>query len=577
MITAKPTNKKISADEEEGHIHLDSDKNATLATALSDIRAKEKEHLVEQEARALGQPYINLRQFPIANNALLLLDRDFCEQERVICFLAESERMRFGSTNLLNPRIQEKAKEMQDLHRVEVAIYKISEESLQHALERYDTIPKKIAGHDEGFELTAETLKKQQEKIVSIKELSKEMSNTPITEVLSLIVGSAIKSGASDIHIEAEAEDIKVRLRIDGVLHDIGILPKDAWGRIVSRIKLLASLKLNVLDKPQDGRFTIYLDDDKIEVRTSTVPTSYGESVVMRLLRFSLEALQFDHLGLAGYTFQVLVHETSKPNGMIVSTGPTGSGKTTTLYAILNKLNTPETKILTLEDPVEYKLKGINQTQINPKQGLDFAKGLRSLLRQDPDIIMVGEIRDLETADTSINAALTGHLMLSTLHTNSAAGAIPRFLAMGSKNFLLAPSINAIIGQRLVRLLCPSCKKIEAPSQAIMQEVLQAIEPLKGRTDLGAEVDLSNAEKFTFYAETGCSECSGLGYKGRIGIFEILTMNKDLEKLILSGAVSEYEIEETAQKHGMITMLQDGILKALQGITSLSEVFRVAE
>jgi type II secretory ATPase GspE/PulE/Tfp pilus assembly ATPase PilB-like protein len=339
----------------------------------------------------------------------------------------------------------------------------------------------------------------------------------------------------------------------------------------------LAGLKLNIANKPQDGRFTIFLSHDKVEVRVSTVPTSYGESVVMRLLRFSVEALQFDTLGLIGFTFTTLKREISKPNGMIIATGPTGSGKTTTLYAILNELNDPETKILTLEDPVEYKIKGINQTQINTAAGMDFAKGLRSLLRQDPDIIMVGEIRDLETADTAINAALTGHLMLSTLHTNSAAGAVPRFLAMGSKNFLLAPAINAIIGQRLVRRLCVHCKQLQQPDEATLSRIMEALNPVLSRKDLGLTVDLRYPERFEFYEAKGCEQCNDLGYRGRVGIYEILTMNKDLETIILGGTVSEYAIQETAQAHGMITMLQDGILKALAGITSVSEIFRQAE
>lgn len=576
MITTEKPKKKI--DPEEGkRIHLSEDRGDILDIAIDDIRHREKERLTEQQARNTGFPYVNLKQFPLSNNALLVVERDFCEHERVVCFLLQAEHIRLGTTDPLNPKIREKAKELEEAHRAEVSIYLISEDSLAFAFKRYDAIPKASEAHDEGIELSEETIKKQQEKFTSIQSLSQAIQHAPITEVLALIMGAAIKAGASDIHIEAEAEDIKIRLRIDGVLHDIGILPLEAWGRIISRIKLLAALKINIFNKPQDGRFTIYIGQDKVEVRASTVPTSYGESIVMRLLRFSLEALQFENLGLSGYTFDILQKEIKKPNGMIISTGPTGSGKTTTLYAVLHKLNDSETKILTLEDPVEYKIKGINQTQVNAGAGLDFAKGLRSLLRQDPDIIMVGEIRDLETADTAINAALTGHLMLSTLHTNSAAGAIPRLLAMGAKNFLLAPAINALIGQRLVRRLCEHCKQVESLGEDLLSQVAGELDKLEGRHDLGTSVDISNLNAIQFYSAPGCEQCSGLGYKGRAGIFEILTMNKDLEKIILSGTVSEYEIQEIAQKNGMITMLQDGILKAAGGITSLSEVFRVAE
>jgi type II secretory ATPase GspE/PulE/Tfp pilus assembly ATPase PilB-like protein len=568
--------KKLPSEESK-HVHFNEGKNEALASTIAEIREKQKEALVSQEARTQGYSYINLQTFPIPQDALLLLDRLFCDQESVVCFFADNDQLRLGSTNPGNPKIIAKAKELEEIHRVIAAIYKISNESLRLALKKYDAIPKAVAGHDEGIDITEETLKAQQDKVSSIKKLSDAIKRAPITEVLVLIVGAALKSGASDIHIEAEAEDIKIRMRIDGVLHDVGLLLTDAWPKVISRVKLLAGLKLNIANKPQDGRFTIFLSHDKVEVRVSTVPTSYGESVVMRLLRFSVEALQFDTLGLIGFTFTTLKREISKPNGMIIATGPTGSGKTTTLYAILNELNDPETKILTLEDPVEYKIKGINQTQINTAAGMDFAKGLRSLLRQDPDIIMVGEIRDLETADTAINAALTGHLMLSTLHTNSAAGAVPRFLAMGSKNFLLAPAINAIIGQRLVRRLCVHCKQLQQPDEATLSRIMEALNPVLSRKDLGLTVDLRYPERFEFYEAKGCEQCNDLGYRGRVGIYEILTMNKDLETIILGGTVSEYAIQETAQAHGMITMLQDGILKALAGITSVSEIFRQAE
>lgn len=576
MVISQAHSSKKSINDTH-HIHFRRDKDVELASALGEIRMKEHEILVEQDAKQRGKLYINLAGFPISQDALLILDRQFCEQHRVVCFYFQGEQLRLGTTHPDNPELVRKTKEIEETYRVEVQTYFISEESLKIGLKKYDAIPKVLGTHDEGLELTEETLRRQQEKITTVKALNETLARAQTTEVLALIVGAALKSLASDIHIEAEAEDIKLRMRIDGVLHDIGILPKDAWPKVVSRVKLLAGLKLNIMNKPQDGRFTIYLGGDKIEVRVSTVPTSYGESIVMRLLRFSMEALAFEKLGLTGYTATALQKEIAKPNGMIISTGPTGSGKTTTLYAILNLLNSASTKILTLEDPIEYKLKGINQTQVNLAAGLDFAKGLRSLLRQDPDIIMVGEIRDLETADTAINAALTGHLVLSTLHTNSAAGALPRFLAMGSKNFLLAPSINCLIGQRLVRRLCEHCKKPEALNEIQQKRVQEILTPIKNRTDLGLSIDLVELESRQFYTATGCAQCNDFGYRGRIGIFEILTMNKDLEKIILAGSVSEYEVQETAQKHSMVTMLQDGLLKAMQGITSIEEVFRQAE
>ncbi len=575
MVVSRVSSKKTSHDD--SHIHLSSDKGQELSSTLHDIREKEKELITSEEAHRFGFPYINLANFPIPQDALLMLDRGFCERERMVCFYFENEQIRLGALDPTADMVLKKAAELEEKFRSDVAIYKISEDSLRVAFKKYDAIPKTIRSREEGFELSEEALKKQQEKVTSIKELNEAIAVAPVTELLALIIGAAMKANASDIHIEAEADDIKVRMRIDGVLHDLASLPRESWNKVVSRIKLISALKLNIIDQPQDGRFTILLTNDKIEVRVSTVPTSYGESVVMRLLRFSIESLAFPRLGLTGFTLSILEQEIGKPNGMIIATGPTGSGKTTTLYAILHKLNDPGTKILTLEDPVEYKIKGVNQTQINVQAGVDFAKGLRSLLRQDPDIIMVGEIRDLETADTAINAALTGHLMLSTLHTNSAAGAIPRFIAMGSKPFLLAPSINAIIGQRLVRRLCEHCKTEDHPTDAIRQRIQETLDPIKSRTDLGVEIDLTALDTIPLYTATGCKECNEIGYRGRIGIFEILTVNKDLEKTILAGNVSEYEIQELAQSHGMITMVQDGLLKVLAGITSVSEVFKQAE
>ena len=567
-----------SRDEEGKRIHFKTDKDYELSQTLADIQLKQKEHAIETEAKNQGFHYINLHGFPITIDALQVLNRDFCTAHKVVCFYLSEGEMRLGALDPTDSAITSKVTELEDKYRgTKILIYRISEQSLELAFKRFDAIPIKLESHDEGFELTAEALKKQQEKISSLKELNQILSSAPITEVFAIVIGSALKSGASDIHIEAETDDIKIRMRIDGVLHEVGILPSSSWGRIISRVKLIGGLKINIFDKPQDGRFTIYLDNDKIEVRVSTVPTSYGESVVMRLLRFSMESLTFESLGLTGYTLRVVEEQIARPNGMIIATGPTGSGKTTTLYAILVKLNSPETKILTLEDPIEYRIKGINQTQINTKAGLDFAKGLRSLLRQDPDIIMVGEIRDLETAEKSVNAALTGHLVLSTLHTNSSAGALPRFLAMGARTFLLAPAINAIIGQRLVRRLCPDCKQpYKAPAQ-IMDRIKEAVEPLKSRKDLGVDVDLTKIESLTIYDAKGCEKCSDLGYRGRIGLFEILTMNKDLEKMILGGNLSEYDVQETAQKHGMISLFQDGVLKVLQGITSISEIMRQTE
>ncbi|HQA63836.1 MAG TPA: GspE/PulE family protein, partial [bacterium] len=326
-------------------------------------------------------------------------------------------------------------------------------------------------------------------------------------------------------------------------------------------------------DRPQDGRFSVFLTNDRIDLRVSALPTAFGESIVIRLLMSSAVNLSFDDLGLRGGAFQILEREIQRPNGMIVTTGPTGSGKTTTLYAILKKLNKPETKIITIEDPIEYELKGINQSQVN--KDYTFAKGLRSIVRQDPDIIMVGEIRDLDTAEIAIQAALTGHLVLSTIHTNDAFGAIPRFLSMGAKPFLLAPALNVAIGQRLVRRVCDKCKTEIELSAEFKERVSKLLSELPNKPEY--EPYKKDIEQLKFYQGAGCENCQGLGYKGRIGIYEIMPIDGEIENKITKGDLSEYEIKALAKEKGVVTMAQDGLLKALDGITSVEEVFRVSE
>jgi type II secretory ATPase GspE/PulE/Tfp pilus assembly ATPase PilB-like protein len=372
--------------------------------------------------------------------------------------------------------------------------------------------------------------------------------------------------------VEAEEDDIKVRFRVDGILHDAARLPAASWKQVIARLKLLAGVKINVEHIPQDGRITIYLSDEKIDIRASFLPTAYGESVVLRILRPKTIALEFDKLGIRGLAAERLAREIERPNGMIVTTGPTGSGKTTTLYAILKKLNSSEVKVITLEDPIEYKLKGINQSQIDHEKNYDFAKGLRSILRQDPDVVMVGEIRDLETAEISIQAALTGHLVVSTIHTNSAAGAIPRFLSIRVKPFLLAPALNAVIGQRLVRRLCEQCKVPATLTPSQLHEVTETL-----RTVPESSHERVDMQSLKFMAPgKGCEACNQMGYKGRIGMYEIFTMSKGIEEAILAANVSEYKIAELACQEGMVTMAQDGLLKALQGLTSVEEVLAAA-
>jgi type IV pilus assembly protein PilB len=542
-----------------------------FSAKIQSIAVKEKEHEVERKAQELGLPYINLQSFPVGQEALELIPEDKARSFGLIPILVSGQEIRLGVCDPSAPGLDKYLNDLKKRHSGNYAIYLMSEHSLKLALELYDRMPK-VRAMPSGVNLTEDDIKHYEGTMKDFAKVNELLNTANLTEFVAIIISGALEMRASDIHIETEETTVKVRYRIDGVLHIVAEVENKLWPKIISRLKLLSHLKLNIETEPQDGRFTIYLQNDKIDVRVSTIPTAYGESVVMRLLRSSAAGLEFDELGLQGKAYDDLKREIERPNGMIMATGPTGSGKTTTLYAILNKLNNSETKIITLEDPIEYKLKGVNQSQVEHEKGYDFAKGLRAILRQDPDVVMVGEIRDFETADIAINAALTGHLVISTIHTNSAAGAIPRFLAMGTKPFLLAPALNCIIGQRLVRKICEKCKEEIVLEPEVLERVktsLQAIPPQSGY-----KVDLTNMH---FYHGKGCEVCNGLGYKGRIGIYEIMTTNQDIEKLLLAGEATEYTVQDLAIKHGIILMVQDGLLKALNGVTTVEEVFKVAE
>lgn len=544
-----------------------------LEEKISNIKFKDKEKETAQIAASLGMPYINLYGFAISPEALALLPENIAAENKLVCFFNNDRKLRFATTNPNNPKLNELIKKITEEQSGSSELYLISDKSFDFAFSLYKKLPK-IKNIKSGVEILENDLLKWESEIQNFTNLQKTILKANLTEIVTIIIASSLKTNASDIHIEAEEKEVKIRFRIDGILHTVASLPSNLWRQIISRIKLLAKIKINIDSIPQDGRFTIYLTNDKIDVRVSTVPTAYGESVVMRLLRSSSVGLKFEDLGLRDEAFKLLEQEIKKPNGMIITTGPTGSGKTTTLYAILNKLNNEETKIITLEDPIEYKLNGINQSQIDHSKGYTFAKGLRSILRQDPDIVMVGEIRDEETAEIAVNAALTGHLVISTLHTNSAAGSIPRFLAMNVQPFLLAPALNAIIGQRLVRKLCQHCKQPAKLDESTINKVSKLLASLPKKY---LEQQNLNLSKLVFFEAPGCNYCHGLGYKGRIGIYEIMVMNETIEKLILSGQATEYKLQEIATQAGMITMVQDGILKALDGITSLDEVFKKAE
>lgn len=409
------------------------------------------------------------------------------------------------------------------------------------------------------------------------------LRDAPIARIVGMILETAVKIGASDIHIEPSERDTRLRYRVDGILQEKRTFPKEMHDSIVARIKILANMKIDEKRMPLDGRFKVEVGKASTDLRVSTLPTVYGEKVVIRLLKEEGSVFTFKDLGLRGLSLKRFEEAIIKPVGMVLVTGPTGSGKTLTNSTALAKLNTIRVNILTIEDPVEIRIPGVNQIQVNPQAGLTFASGLRSFLRQDPNIIMVGEIRDGETASLAVNAALTGHLVLSTLHTNSASGAIPRLLDMGVENFLLASTLNAVLAQRLVRKICANCiEEYDAPVELekSIRDVLSKIENsqiLMNKDKAIAEaVKKLKSDKITLHRGKGCDKCGNVGYKGRIGIFEVLEMSPAIAQLTLESK-PENIIAESAIKEGMLTLLQDGYLRVLEGITTLEEVMRVSK
>lgn len=569
------TNDDLNSPEEQSpgsRLRLaNDDTSLKLRKKMGEVSSKEKEQETAYYATQFGLPYIDLEKFPVSQESLRQIDREVAKSLGVVCFYYDQEQFRLGALEPNLEGVQDLIHQIAERNHAEGELYVISQKSFARILKLYDNLPV-VKAVSKDIEIHPEDLDKVKAEVTDFASFQKLLDKKSTTDLLVLLLGVALKLEASDLHVEAEEDKIVIRLRLDGILHDAATLPRNVFQQLISRIKLVSSLKINIADKPQDGRFTMKLTEGDVDVRVSSMPTVYGESVVMRLLHQSRQGLTLDSLGLTGDTLTRLQEEISRPNGMIITTGPTGSGKTTTMYAIMQILNKPGVKIITMEDPVEYKMSGINQSQVDESKGYTFAKGLRSILRQDPDIAMVGEIRDLETAEIAIQAALTGHLILSTIHTNGAAGAIPRFLAIGAKPFLLAPALNCVIGQRLVRRLCPHCL-VEEKLNEIMQSRLQ--KALVNIPDKYKE-KVSNSN-LTTYVGQGCEKCNGLGYKGRVGIYEIFSINQEIEQLVLSGQVSEYSIEDIAVKNGMVTMVQDGILKALDKITSLEEIFRVTE
>lgn len=535
-----------------------------LARALDDVNRQMQEQEAQAKAASLHLPYIDLHNFPVDLSVLGLFSVQEAKECGAVPFYKETNDLRIGVTDPGHPLLLEKIKEFSKKNKV--TLYYISHRSLTQTLIFYKKVLRPEARRDETVRIS-----KQEDYLQIFEQLKSqaEQEKKTATEILEILFGASIFYKSSDIHLEPEEHFFKVRFRVDGVLQDMLHVSKALQKSIITRIKILSKLKLNVDNVPQDGRMTFYYLGKPIDVRVSSLPSAFGEELVMRLLGTGAVNLKFSDLGFRPQTQAAIERQLAKPNGMIVTTGPTGSGKTTTLYAFLNELNQPGVKIITLEDPIEYKLEGIVQTPIDHNVDFNFAKGLRAILRQDPDIIMVGEIRDQETAETALQAALTGHIVLSTLHTNDAAGAIPRLINMGVKPFVIGPALSAVLAQRLVRKLCQYCKKPATLSPMVLEKIKYILK------NIPVSAGIKTPSQPQFFHSTGCAKCHNLGYQGRVGIYEVLEVTDAVQQLVMKEAPMS-EFRKAGLDQGMITMLQDGLLKALDGITDIEEVFRVA-
>ena len=540
---------------------------------VSEILAKMKHESEEQQAATiaarLGIPYIDLNIFPIDPETLHTIPKKDAEKYEIVCIQRAGKNTDIAISNISNPELKDYLSKIEKEEGYKINLFLCSKTGFQKTLKKYKYIS--LIDHLEELRLTltGKDLEEFESKLRDVIDLKKRITEIPTTEVINIVMAGAVKMDASDIHFEPQQEGIRLRYRIDGVLQNITVLPSQVYHYILSRVKVLSGMKINIRDIAQDGHFSVNVDNNEIDIRVSILPGNFGENIVMRLLNQLAVALDFNNLGLRGLAYDKLREEIKKPNGMILNTGPTGSGKTTTLYAIVNTLNSPEIKIITVEDPVEYKIKGISQTQVSKSRGYTFANALRAIVRQDPDIILVGEIRDDETAAIAIHASLTGHLVLSTVHTNSAVETTPRLIDMGVKPSLIPAAVSAIIAQRLVRKLCSYCKEEYVPARETVESVKKILAVISPKAKLSIPKEITK-----FYRAEGCPKCNGLGFKGRIGIFEIFTLNEEISQKIIEMA-PESEILALALEAGMITMLQDGILKSLEGITSLEEVQRV--
>ena len=553
-------------------IQFDEDKQNKRVDTL---RKQEEEVLAETLSSKYGVPYVDLTVTSLDVDALRVISEEDARAANVAAFNEVNKIVSLGALAPENPKTKEAVDKIKSKG-YEVELFMVSETSLNKVWDRYKDLSYSFETKSGALDISNDQITDFLSKVHTIPDVQKLIGEVlqmkksyRISRIMEIIIAGALATNASDIHLEPEEEFVRLRFRLDGMLTEILQFDIETYKLLLSRIKLISNLKLNI-GGSQDGRFSIKVIDSEIEIRTSLLPGAYNDSVVLRVLNPKSISVPLSDLGIHPRLLEAIMHEVEKPNGMMLITGPTGSGKTTTLYALLKKVHTPEIKIITIENPIEYHLPGIVQTQTDEKKQYGFAEGLRSALRQDPDIIMVGEIRDQETAEIAINSALTGHLVFSTLHTNNAAGTFPRLIDLGVDAKVISSAINLAMAQRLVRKLCSECKKqidLEGDEKKVIDDILATVYDKSYLKD----IDLTHV-----WQAVGCDKCNMTGYKGRIGIHEAIKMDYDIELVVRENS-SEREIKKVAEKQGLLSLRQDGILKVLSGITTIEELRRIID
>jgi len=571
--SAKPGGREDPADVKKEKLkgrkleHVSDD----VSKKLSQMRRQSEEQAAASYANKLGLAYLDLNIFPVDYESVVLIDEEAAKKHKLVVVFKREKDVKVVTTEPENDNAIEFLKNWSSEKGYTVALHVVSEASFSRALESY-----RRGSLTETFDylrmnMSGAELDSFQSELKDLMDLKKRIMELPVTQTLNIIFAGSIKMRSSDVHFEPQADEtVRLRYRIDGVLQDVADFPITYYPTILSRIKVLSKMRVNIRDVAQDGRFSVRFDEKKeIDVRVSVLPGNHGENIVVRILNQDITELTIEKTGVRGLNHERLVKESAKKQGMIINSGPTGSGKTTTLYALINRINSPDKKVISIEDPIEYQVPGVSQTQVEAEKGYTFESGLRSIVRQDPDVILVGEIRDAETAEIAIHAALTGHLVLSTIHSNSSAGVVGRLVDLGVKPALITNAINAFIAQRLLRKLCSHCKEEYEPAAETVdtiKKMLSLISP-KSKIDIPKEIK-------HLWRPKGCPKCQGIGYLGRIGIFEVMTISDEIRTMINDMATAD-DLRAAALENGMITYEQDGIIKAIEGETSLEELQRV--